>query len=96
MTDLKVVPNDNSIDDSGVQKFLDSCQDHAAFNTSVGFELEWSKEGVGFGRVWFYINPDTGALHMDNECMSKGFIKEMICKAIDEAVSNEPSSRDPK
>ena len=62
----------------------------------AGFVLMWSKRGMGFGEITITIDPDAkrdeivGALPVgkaviDSECMSKEFVKEMLCKLVDES-----------
>ncbi len=41
-----------------------------------GFEINWSKPGVGFGSATFVIKD--GKLTCDDECMGLDFIKEVL------------------
>jgi len=66
--------------DKGVPNFLDKCPDYCLPQNRASFQ--WSKSGVGFGEVHFYIQD--GVLCCDNEAMSKTFLKEMFCQMIDE------------
>jgi hypothetical protein len=45
----------------------------------------WVKQGIGFGRFGFYKNDD-GSWHIENECMGKDFIKEVLCDLVDNAT----------
>lgn len=76
------------IDVDGIQRFLDSCSDHCV--PSEGVTFEWSKPGVGFGLADFYFSAhEEGGeikLYCDNETMSKEFIKERLCKMVDDAI----------
>lgn len=49
--------------------------------------IHWNVKGVGFGL--FYIiewNNDTGQVIIDNEGMSRDFIKQVLCKMVDDAI----------
>lgn len=78
----------------GLQEFLDQCPN--AVELCNGFQLNWSKEGVGFGQFYFYTNSDTGRIHCDNEIMGREFIKGILCKMVDEAIMNEPHRKEKK
>lgn len=68
----------------GIQKFFDSCPDNISPNQEVvGFS--WTKEGIGFGEFVFITDPDTGVIKCNCEAMSKEFVKEMLCKLVDES-----------
>jgi hypothetical protein len=62
--------------------FVDSCGPLAPI--TVG----WSARGIGFGSFYFY--PKDGKLHCDNECMSKEFIKRMLCLMVDQCELDDP------
>lgn len=67
--------------------FTDSCEPngHAEFN--------WSAKGRGFGSMYFYMDKD-GYVHCENEIMSREFIKEMLCKMVDNCVLDCPGQHD--
>ena len=67
----------------GVQAFLDKCPDYCMPIETVGFK--WSKPGIGFGEVHFYFDNETGQLTCDSECISREFIKQMLCKMVDDS-----------
>jgi hypothetical protein len=70
-----------------IQEFLDSCNDTVDIDNS--FTLSWSKEGVGFGEFRFYKSEDE-AIHINNECMGKNFIKNVLCNMVDIAILDDP------
>lgn len=49
--------------------------------------LSWCKSGVGFGEFTFYNKK--GKIYCNNETMSKEFIKEMLCKMVDDCILTE-------
>lgn len=51
------------------------------------FQISWSVKNIGWGVFYFY-NKD-GKLHCSNETMSKEFIKEILCKMIDDCELDE-------
>jgi hypothetical protein len=56
--------------------------------------FSWAAEDIGFGEFcffwerkgWYEDGEQCYRLKCDNECMSKEFIKEMLCKMVDESV----------
>ena len=61
--------------------------------------LGWSAKGIGFGSFYFYEKKDDNnntKLYCENECMSKEFIKRMLCVMVDNAIINDPNSKDEK
>ena len=55
------------------------CEDAVSFS--------WGVPGRGFGQLIFYMKE--GKLYCDNECMDKEFIKERLCKLVDNAELTE-------
>ena len=55
------------------------CEDYAQFS--------WGKPKTGFGMLLFYTKD--GELLCNNECMSKEFIKERLCKMVDDCKLTE-------
>lgn len=53
-----------------------------------GFTVQWSAKGVGFGS--FTFRKSDGTLVIANELMTKGFIKEVLCRMVDGAVLEDP------
>ena len=47
------------------------------FLNQNGFVLEWSKEGTGFGNIYFR-NTEDGKIKITTEYMSKEFVKEIV------------------
>jgi hypothetical protein len=47
------------------------------------FGFDWSAKGIGFGQFYFYQDK-YGVIHCDNECMSKEFIKRILCSMVDQ------------
>ena len=56
-------------------------------------EFGWVAKGIGFGSFRFWIDEDN-VLRCDNEAMGKQFIKDMLCKMVDEAVLDIESKKD--
>lgn len=52
------------------------------------FDLQWSQPGVGFGSFYFRAKDD-GFVEISNECMSKNFIKRVLCQMVDDAVLDD-------
>lgn len=75
-----------------ISALFDSCEDNCEPTGWVRFD--WSAKGVGFGSFTFYIGDD-GYVHCDNEIMSRQFIKDMLCKMVDNAVFEDLNSRHP-
>ena len=51
-----------------------------------GFRLVWNSN-IGFGQFDFTVEKNKPEkLWIDNECMSKDFIKEVLCKMVDDAI----------
>ena len=55
-------------------------------NSQPGLIFNWGCDGIGFGQV--VIAQHEGKLFIDDECMSKEFIKEMFSYFIDEYYKN--------
>ena len=70
-----------------VQDFFDRCE--TGISPVGDTEFEWSETGTGFGRFRFYVGMDH-KVHCANECMSKEWIKRMLCHMVDECVLDEP------
>lgn len=69
------------------KSFEDSCDPH-------GYTVfSWSSKGTGFGQVSFHLDTEDGYVHCSNEIMSRSFIKEMLCKMVDNCVLDEPNMR---
>ncbi len=83
--------------DAGIQRFLDNTADYCVptpdkqqmipIGCDDPVQFSWGKPGTGFGQVLFYTKD--GTLHCDNECMSKEFIKERLCKMVDDCKITE-------
>jgi hypothetical protein len=52
-----------------------------------GFVLKWSASNLGFGELTFY-RTDTGYA-CDNECMSRTFVKAVLCAWVDKMELSE-------
>ena len=48
-------------------------------------QFNWHAKGIGFGSMYFYQGED-GKVHCDNEMMGKAFLKNMLCKMVDDCV----------
>lgn len=55
-----------------------------------GFIVAWGRKNWGFGEFTFAMKD--GKIVCDNECMSKQFIKDVLCALVDECelVHKEP------
>jgi hypothetical protein len=69
-----------------IQDFLDQCDDGVDIGQT--FHILWSKQGIGWGQFQFYMGDDE-KIHIDNECMDKRFIKEILCQMVDNAVLDD-------
>jgi hypothetical protein len=49
-----------------------------------GMVIQWSAN-IGFGELTLYVDKDNGKVCVDSECMSKDFVKKVLCELIDEA-----------
>lgn len=53
---------------------------------SFGFRITWDAN-VGFGQFDFKVDGEfPHNIFIDNECMSREFIKEVLCKIADKAI----------
>jgi len=76
-----------------LREFLDNFEENC--EPIKGAAFQWSAKGVGFGQMYFYLSEDDGYVHCGNEIMSRAFLKEMLCKMVDNCVLDEPSDRHP-
>jgi hypothetical protein len=53
-------------------------------------DISWTAEGIGFGHLAFYEKD--GKIYCNNEYMSKGFIRRVLNKLVDESILNDPMS----
>jgi len=74
----------------GVEAFFESCEDNCEPSGYVNFQ--WSMKGMGFGSVGFYEK--NGKVHCNNELMSKQFVKDILCKMVDDCIMEEPNKKD--
>ena len=65
-----------------IRDFFKLCEDDVELYNN--FEVHWSKTDVGFGSFQFYTDED-GKLYINNECMSRRFIKQILCDLVDSA-----------
>lgn len=82
------IVNDDCDRSEAIQRVLDGTPSYAEpdIGPTQSFTLCWGKPGMGFGEATFYFsNHENGEmkLYCDNECMSKEFIKEMLCTMVD-------------
>jgi len=75
-----------------LKEMFDAMEDDCGPTSNVNFQ--WSAKGVGFGGFYFYTEDGKPQVYCANECMSKEFIKKMLCKMVDDCVLTEPSSKD--
>jgi hypothetical protein len=50
--------------------------------------IQWGVDGCGWGEITFYY--EDGKLKVDNECMSKDFLKKILCALVDKAELKDP------
>lgn len=56
--------------------------------TSIdSFEVWWNDTEKGFGSFYFYVVDNE--FHIDNECMSKDYIKKVLCSMVDNAILDD-------
>ena len=75
------------MDGKTVKRVLDATPEyvHAEIGAHDYLIIKWGVPGTGWGE--FYCKTDqTGKLIIDNECMSKDFIKKIFNRMIDEAI----------
>ena len=89
---------------NNIQKFLNDCSTYChpwscgkKFAKIFGIKdkkdwtpkviFQWSKAGRGFGEFAFYHKDKK--IYCYNELMSKEFIKEMLCKMVDDCILME-------
>jgi hypothetical protein len=75
-----------------LKEFFDSFEDSCEPGGTAHFR--WSAKGCGFGEMYFYLDKSDGYVHCDNELMGREFLKEMLCKMVDNCVLNLPGSFD--
>ncbi len=69
------------------EQFKDTCV------PTEGVDFQWSAKGIGFGGMYFYLDKKDGYVHCSNESMSRQFLKDMLCKMVDNCVLDEPNER---
>ena len=67
-----------------IQEVLDTLEGDCRPQSTIGFS--WHAKGIGFGEFVFIWIAEKNRLDMDTECMSKEFIKRMLCQMVDEAT----------
>lgn len=58
--------------------------DVTQLTVSGSLNIHWSIKGIGFGSTG--IESDDENIMIYNECMSKQFLKKLLCKLVDDAV----------
>lgn len=96
-TESMTTERDDTERNEGIQRFLDNTADYCVptpdkqqmipMYATDPVQFTWGKPGTGFGQLLFYIRD--GELLCDNECMSKEFIKERLCKMVDDCKTTE-------
>ncbi len=51
---------------------------------SKNIVFKWAAPKTGFGEFYIYMKPD--GMHCESEMMSKEFIKDRLCKMIDDCI----------
>jgi hypothetical protein len=70
-----------------MKEMLDNVQDYC--EPAAAFTIAWGKKGRGWGQLYFYVSADK-SVHCSNEMMSKEFIKEILCKMVDDMKLDDP------
>lgn len=57
-----------------------------------GFEIQWQTKGAGFGHLAFIQKKDSKGVHLviDNECMSRRFVMDVLRELVDRAELKDP------
>ena len=48
--------------------------------------VNWSATNCGFGQLYLHVDPESGRLMVDNECMSREFVSAVLHKMVLDAV----------
>lgn len=64
-------------------------QDREPGEGEIGFVIRWQTAGAGFGETTFYMGRD-GQMRCDNECMSRGFIGQVLRKFLEGVEMDDP------
>lgn len=67
------------------KNLFDAFEDSCAPVNNTFADFTWTAKGIGFGYLRFYLGKD-GIIHCDSESMNKQFIKNMLCKMVDDCV----------
>ena len=51
----------------------------------MGFRIHWEDEEKGFGQLDFIKLKVNGKIIINNECMSKEYMKKVLCTLVDNA-----------
>lgn len=52
----------------------------------TGFRIYWNEATLGFGNIDFCQFGKSGLIRIDSECMSKEFVKKVLCALVDQAT----------
>ena len=55
-------------------------------NLKNSFQINWAVNKIGFGEFYFYLDDEDNKIRCSNELMSKEFIKEILCKMVDNCI----------
>lgn len=66
-----------------IEEFFNHLSDEVFLN--AGFQIDWAVKGIGFGGFYFHQD-ENGIIRISNECMSKDFIKKVLCMMVDKAI----------
>jgi hypothetical protein len=69
----------------GVKRVLDGTPDYV-YPDCEWVSFRWGVPGIGFGEFIFKTDPETGEVTCDSEMMTKEFIKERLCKMVDDCI----------
>ena len=77
---------------AGFDMMEDHCTPHSNETRFPRHIFRWTAKGIGFGEFTIY-HGDDGELRIDNEAMSREFIKRMFCQMIDECELDYPEPK---
>lgn len=71
-----------------MKKIEDLKKASVSLDEDISNMILWSVPNVGFGTLHFYKGKD-GKIHCGNECMSREFIKKVLCDMVDDLVLDD-------
>lgn len=71
-------------------------KDGQKFGNLGGFAIDWVAKSAGCGTMSVYIDKEDGKIHCQNEYMGKQFLKDVLCKLVDEMILDDTKENDDK